>query len=138
MASYNKTVLVGNLTRDPEVKYLDSGIDIANLGLAVNERVKRKGEWVDEVCFIDITFFGKTAEVCGQYLSKGSQILVEGKLRLEQWEAKDGTKRSRHTVTGDRLVMLGSKGENSGPASSAPSRQNAAPQAQEQDDLTPF
>lgn len=137
MASYNKTVLVGNLTRDPDIKRLDSGLVIASLGLAVNDRVKRNNEWVDEVCFIDITYFGKTAEVCEKYLSKGSQILVEGKLRLEQWE-KDGVKRSRHTVTGDRLVMLGSKGENSGPASSASSRQNAQPQAQAQDDLTPF
>ncbi len=136
MASYNKTVLVGNLTRDPDIKRLDSGLVIASLGLAVNDRVKRNNEWVDEVCFIDITYFGKTAEVCETYLNKGSQILVEGKLRLEQWE-KDGVKRSRHTVTGDRLVMLGSKGENSGGVSRTTS-QNEAPQAQSNDNLTPF
>jgi len=137
MASYNRVTFVGNLTREPELKSVASGMVIANFGIAVNNRIKKKDEWVDDVMFIDVAFFGKTAEVCGQYLNKGSQVLVEGKLRLEQWE-KDGQKRSRHTVTGDRLVMLGAKGSTSGGDNREPSGNTGQAAPQSQDDLTPF
>lgn len=112
MASFNNVVLLGNLTRDVEVRYLASGVTVADLSLAVNNRVKRNGEYVDEPCFIDCSCFNKTAEIAGQYCSKGSQVLVEGTLRLSTWDDREtGAKRSRHSVIVDRLVLTGVKGD---------------------------
>lgn len=111
MPALNSVHLLGNLTRDVEVKYLQSGTAVCDLGLAINERVKRRDEWVDETTFVDVTLFGKTAEVAGEYLSKGSPVLIVGKLRLEQWE-KDGQKRSKLKVVGDSMQMLGGKPRN--------------------------
>lgn len=107
MSSYNRVILMGNLTRDVEVKFTTSGIAIGKMGLAVNDRVKKGGEWVDEVMFVDCTLFGKTAENAGEYLSKGSPVFVEGRLKFEQWE-KDGTKHSKHVVNVDKLQFLSS------------------------------
>ncbi len=114
MASYNRVVLLGNLTRDVELKYTPSQVAIAKIGLAVNDRVKKNNEWVDETTFVDITFFGRTAEVAGEYLNKGSQILIEGRLRYETWES-EGQKRSKLSVVGDKLQMLGSRSGGGGP-----------------------
>ena len=86
MASYNRVILVGNLTRDPELRYIPSGTAVTDIGLAVNERVKRNDQWVDEVNYFDITLWGRTAEVANQYLSKGSPALFEGRLKLDTWE----------------------------------------------------
>ena len=108
MASFNRVVLVGNLTRDPEIKYLTSGTAVAELGLAVTDRIKRGEQWVDETAFIDITFFGRTAEVAGEYLTKGAPVLIEGRLKLDTWE-KDGQKRSKLKVVGEKMQMLGGK-----------------------------
>src|SRR5947208_4997408 len=106
MASFNRVILLGNLTRDVEVKYLQSGMAVAEIGLAVNDRRKgQNGEWIEETTFVDITLWGRTAEVAGEYLSKGSPVLIEGRLKLDQWE-KDGQKHSKLRVTGDRLQML--------------------------------
>src|SRR5438874_2997225 len=106
MASFNRVILLGNLTRDVEVRYLQSGMAVTEIGLAVNDRRKNQaGEWVEEVTFVDITLWGRTAEVAGEYLSKGSPVLIEGRLKLDQWE-KDGQKHSKLKVTGDRLQML--------------------------------
>lgn len=110
MASFNKVVLLGNLTRDPELRQTGTGTTVANLGLAVNERVKRGEEWVDEPNFFDLVLFGRKAELAGEYLSKGSQALFEGRLRLEQWE-KDGQKRSKVSVIVDNMQFVGSRGD---------------------------
>ncbi|MCA9245639.1 MAG: single-stranded DNA-binding protein [Planctomycetales bacterium] len=114
MASFNRVVLVGNLTRDPELRYLPSGMAVSDIGLAVNDRIKREGEWVDETTFVDITLWGRTAEVANEYTSKGSMVLIEGRLKLDQWE-KDGQKRSKLKVIGERMQMLDRKGAG-GPA----------------------
>jgi single-strand DNA-binding protein len=114
MASFNRVILLGNITRDIEVKYLQSGMAVTEIGLAVNDRRKNQaGEWVDEVTFVDITLWGRTAEVAGEYLSKGSPVLIEGRLKLDQWE-KDGQKHSKLKVTGDRLQMLPKSGGGGG------------------------
>jgi single-strand DNA-binding protein len=111
MASFNLVVLVGNVTRDVTLKYTQSGMAVVELGLAVNERRKNAaGEWVEDAVFVDITFWGKTAEVCGEHVTKGQQILVEGRLKLDTWNDRNtGEKRSKLRVTGDKLVFLGSK-----------------------------
>ncbi len=108
MASFNRVVLVGNLTRDPELRYIPSGTAVSDIGLAVNDRVKRGDQWVDEATFIDITLWGRTAEIANEYLSKGSSVLIEGRLKLDRWE-KDGQKHSKLKVIGERLQMLGAK-----------------------------
>jgi len=116
VAAFNKVILVGNVTRDIELRYIQSGTPVADIGLAVNDRVKRGEEWVDEVCFIDVTVWGRTAEVANEYLSKGKPVLIEGKLKLEQWE-KDGVKHSKHKVVCEKLQLLGGKGEGPGQSS---------------------
>ena len=121
MASFNKVILVGNLTRDPELRYISSGTAVSDIGLAVNDRVKRNDQWVDEVTFVEITLWGRTAEVANEYLSKGSPVLIEGRLKLDQWE-KDGQKRSKLKVVGEKMQMLGSRdggGRSSGPSSAS-------------------
>jgi single-strand DNA-binding protein len=105
MASYNRVVLLGNLTRDPDLKYLEEEIAVSNIGLAVNDRVKKDNQWVDETTFVDVTLWGRNAEVAGQYLTKGSAVLIEGRLKYETWE-NNGQKRSRLKVVGQRLQML--------------------------------
>ncbi len=110
MASYNRVVLLGNLTRDPELRYIPSGMAVTEIGLAVNDRRKNaKGEWVDEATFVDITLWGRTAEVASEYLSKGSSVLIEGRLKLDTWESNEGQKRSKLRVVGERMQMLGGK-----------------------------
>ena len=110
MASFNRVVLVGNLTREVELKYLQSGTAVTEIGLAINDRRKnQQGEWVDEPVFVDVTLWGRTAEIASEYLSKGSSILIEGRLKYDQWE-KDGQKRSKLRVVGEVMQMLGGKG----------------------------
>ncbi len=109
---YNKIILVGNLTRDVEVKYSASNLAIGNTGIAVNRKFKNQiGEQKEEVLFVDLSFFGRTAEIANQYLRKGSKVLVEGKLKLDQWTDKTGMKRSKHSVTVESMQMLDSKQE---------------------------
>ncbi len=115
MASFNRVILVGNLTRDPEIRYLQSGSAVADIGLAVNDRRKNaNGEWVEETTFVDVTLWGRTAEVAGEYLSKGSPVLIEGRLKLDSWETQDGQKHSKLEVVCERMQMLGAKGEGRG------------------------
>jgi len=110
MAGYNAVILVGNLTRDPELKYIPSGTAVCDLGLAINDKRKNaKGEYVEETVFVDVTVWARTAEVACEYLKMGSQVLIEGRLKLDTWE-KDGQKRSKLKVIGERMQMLGSKG----------------------------
>ncbi|MDE6885542.1 MAG: single-stranded DNA-binding protein [Helicobacteraceae bacterium] len=111
---FNKIIIVGNLTRDVELKYLPSGSAVATLGLASNRRYKKQdGSQVDEVCFVDVELFGRTAEVANQYLKKGSQILIEGRLTFRIWSDQSGAKRSKHTITAESMQMLGSKNQTS-------------------------
>jgi single-strand DNA-binding protein len=119
MASYNRVILMGNLTRDIELRYTPAGTPVTEVGLAVNDRRKNQnGEWVDETTFVDVTFWGRTAEVASEYLSKGSPVFIEGRLKLDTWE-KDGQKNYKLRVVCDRMQLLGSRGD--GPSrSSAP------------------
>jgi single-strand DNA-binding protein len=112
MASFNRVILVGNLTRDPELRYTSSGTAVTDVGLAVNDRYKNaKGEWVDQPTFVDVTLWARTAEVASEYLSKGSPVLIEGRLKLDTWETNDGQKRSKLHVVGERMQMLARLGE---------------------------
>ena len=109
---FNKIILVGNLTRDIEVKYTQGGMAISKTAIATSRKFKSNtGEQKEEVCFVDITFFGRSAEVANQYLRKGSKILVEGRLQFEQWTDQNGQKRSKHGVSVDTMQMLGAKGD---------------------------
>ena len=108
----NQVTLIGHLTRNPELRYTPSGTPVASFGLAVNRRFKQGDERKEEVCFIDIVVFGKTAEHCGQYLAKGQQALIEGRLQQRRWETDDGTKHSKHEVVADK-VQFGKKPERS-------------------------
>ncbi len=137
MASFNRVILVGNLTRDPEIRYTQSGLAVCNLGLAVNERTKNaEGEWVDEPVFVDVTLWDRTAQVASEYLSKGSPVLIEGRLKLDTWQSPDGQKRSKLCVVGQRMQLLGSR--QGGPATeganrAAPRREAQRPVAEDYD-----
>ena len=109
MANFNRIILVGNLTRDPQLRYLPSQMAVVDFGMAVNHKFRTKnGEDREEVCFIDVSAFGKQAEVINQYCQKGKQLLVEGRLKYDTWEDKQGGgKRSKHTVVVDNFQFLG-------------------------------
>ncbi len=108
MASLNKVFLIGNLTRDPELRYIPNGTAVAKFGLAVNRTYKSQdGEQKDDTCFIDIVTWGKIAESCANYLSKGRPIFVEGRLQYNTWETPDGQKRSKIDVVAERIQFLG-------------------------------
>jgi single-strand DNA-binding protein len=139
MASFNKVILVGNLTRDPELRYTPKGVAIAKVGLAVNRYwTTETGEKKEEVTFVDVDVFGRTAENVGQYMRKGRPILVEGRLRLDQWDDKQtGQKRSRLGVVAESVQFLGSSAGNDGggaptarPAPAAGSAPAPAPDAE--------
>ncbi len=110
MASYNRVIMAGNLTRDPEYRQLQNGQAVCRLGLAVNRQYKNRqtGNVTQEVCYIDIDVWGPQAESCQQYLQKGRPVLVEGRLKLDTWEDQQGQSRSKHTIVADRVVFLGS------------------------------
>lgn len=111
---YNRIVLVGNLTRDIELRYSNGGLAIGKSAIATSRKYKgNDGTQNEDVCFVDITFFGRSAEVANQYLKKGSKVLVEGRLQFEQWSDQSGQKRSKHSVSVENMQMLGSRGENS-------------------------
>ncbi|AGZ81968.1 single-stranded DNA-binding protein [Campylobacter fetus] len=107
---FNKVVLVGNLTRDIELRYAQSGSAIGSTGIAVTRKFSgANGEKREETCFIDITFFGRQAEIANQYLNKGSKVLVEGRLKFDQWQDQNGNNRSKHSITVESMEMLGSQ-----------------------------
>jgi len=108
MAGFNRIILVGNLTREPDMKQLTSGQQVCRLGLATNRQFKNRqtGNMVQEVCYIDIDVWGAQAESCKQYLSKGRSVLIEGRLKLDTWEDPTGQTRSKHSVVADRVVFL--------------------------------
>ena len=109
MASFNKVILMGNLTKDPELRYTPNGTAVASFSLAVNRRYKQGDEFKDEVCYIDIVVFGKQAENCGQYLGKGHGIIIDGRLQQRRWETDDGQKRSKHEVVAQSIRFLSKK-----------------------------
>lgn len=109
---YNKVILVGNLTRDIELRYSQNGSAIAKTAIATSRKFTMNGEKKEETCFVDITFFGRSGEVANQYLRKGSKILVEGRLQFEQWvDQQSGQKRSKHSVIVETMQMLDSRSE---------------------------
>lgn len=118
MASLNKIFMIGNLTRDPELRYVPSGVPVATFGLAVNRTfVTQHGEKKDEVCFVRVVVFGKQAESCSQYLTKGRPVFIEGRLQYRAWE-QDGQKRSTLDIVADRVQFLGAPGGKQGAGNS--------------------
>ena len=117
MANVNKVILIGNLTRDPEIKYTPKGTAVAELGLAINRFIPASdgNEKREETTFIDVTLWGRTAEVASEYAKKGQPIYIEGRLQLDSWEDKtSGQKRSKLKVVGENIQLLGSKGGSGG------------------------
>lgn len=106
MAGVNKVFLLGNLTRDPELRYTANGFAVAGFGIAVNRKYKQDNEWKEEACFIDITVWGKQAESCSEYLHKGSSAFVEGRLNFRSWETEQGQKRSKLEVVATNVQFL--------------------------------
>jgi single-strand DNA-binding protein len=136
MASFNKVILLGNLTRDPEVRYTPKGTAVTELGMAVNRvYTAENGEKREETTFVDVTLWGRTAEIAGEYLKKGRPVLIEGRLQLDTWDDKQsGQKRSKLKVVGEGLQLIGSRPGGSGgggggddEGSSAPRASKAAP-----------
>jgi len=135
MASLNRVLLIGNLTRPPELRYTPSGTAVADLRLAVNRNYTTQGgEKRDEVCFLTIVVWGKQAESCGEYLDKGSPIFVEGRLQTRDWEGKDGQKRSVTEVVAERVQFMGRTKGSPAPATAAAPFADEAPA----DDDVPF
>ena len=141
MASYNRVILVGNLTRDPQVRYIASGKAVCEIGLAVSHQWfdKQSNTRKEETTFVDVTLWGRTAEVAGEYLSKGRPVLIEGRLQLDQWQDKTtGDKRSKLRVVCDSMQMLGSRGDGGGNRGGSqqqtqqPPQQSSAPAQQQQ------
>jgi single-strand DNA-binding protein len=133
---FNKIILMGNLTRDPEVRYTPQGTSVCNFGIAVNRKYKSGDELKEEVTFINIVVFGKQADTCAQYLNKGSQILVEGRLQEQRWETEDGQKRSKHEVVAQQVRFL-SKRQQDTPNTGGSNYGNTAP-PDDTSDLEPF
>lgn len=113
MPSYNKVLLMGHLTRDVDLRFTGNGSAVAGFGLAVNRKYKQGDEWKEEVLFVDITVWGKQAENCAQYLSKGSPAFIEGYLKLNSWETDSGEKRNKLEVTAEKVQFLGKGGDQS-------------------------
>ena len=115
MASFNKIILVGNLTRDPQLTYTASQVAICKFGIATNNKRKdRDGNIKEEVCFVDCTAFGRSGETFNQYMTKGRSVLIEGRLHLNQWTTPEGEKRSKHEVVVENFTFLGNRGEGGG------------------------
>lgn len=108
VAGYNRIIMIGNLTRDPDYKQLNSGQGVCRLGLASNRQYKNRqtGSMVQEVCFVDVDVYGPQADSCREYLQKGRPVLVEGRLKFDQWESPEGQNRSKHLIVADRVVFL--------------------------------
>ncbi|MDG1137320.1 MAG: single-stranded DNA-binding protein [Phycisphaerales bacterium] len=137
MATYNKVLIMGNLTRDPELKQTPSNQSVAQIGLALNRKFKdREGNMREEVTYVDCEAWGRTAEVMSQYLSKGKPVFIEGRLKLDQWQDKDGNNRSKMKVVIESFQFIDSKGgQSSQPPTNAT---NPAPQTAPPTDDIPF
>ena len=142
MANFNKVILAGRLTRDPQLSYLPSNTPVVEIGLAINRKWRgQDGEMRDETCFIDCRAYAKQAETLNQYLSKGRPLLVEGRLQFQQWTAQDGSKRSKHVVVVEQFQFLGSRQADeasAGPSAPKPAEgESAAPVQSPQQDPEP-
>ena len=141
--SFNKVILMGNITRDVDLRYTPGGTAVTDIGLAVNDKRKNSnGEVTEETTFVDVTMWGRNAEVAAEYLGKGSPILVEGRLKLDQWETDDGERRQKLKVVCERMQMVGSKRDgNSGndkSAKSPPPQENSSAPSGGDDEDVPF
>ena len=129
MSSFNKVMIMGNVTRDIEVRYTPKGTAVTDIGVACNRRVKQGEEWVDETTFVDVTLWGRTAELAGQYLSKGRGVFIEGRLQLDTWQdQQSGQKRSRLKVVGENMQFVGGNGGGGGQQQRPPQQQGQSPQ----------
>ncbi len=133
MASYNKVILMGNLTRDPELKYLPNGTAVASVGLAVSRTYtdRQSGERREEVCFVDLDAFGRTAETMNEYLQKGRPVHIEGRLRYRTWETDDGQRRGKHDVLVERFTFVDSRQDGDGGGAYDQASPAAAPSSPE-------
>ena len=140
MASFNRVMLMGNLTRNPELKYTPSGTAVTDLGLAVNESFKNKaGETVEQTCFIDVVVWGRQAETASEFLTKGSPAFIEGRLQFDQWENQEGEKRSKLRVRAERVQFLSSGASNGNNSSEFQADSGkATPEDSSLDDDVPF
>jgi single-strand DNA-binding protein len=138
MAAFNRVILMGNITTEIELRSTQGGTAVCDVSLAVNDRRKNQaGEWVEDTTFVDVTLWGRTAEVAAEYLGKGSPVLIEGRLKLDTWET-DGQKRSKLKVVGERMQMIGSKPKAKVTASTVVSDENVAAAAGANGDDIPF
>ena len=130
MAGYNRIIMVGNLTRDPDYKQLASGQAVCRLGIASNRQYKNRqsGDMVQEVCFMDVDVWGAQAESCRQYLQKGRQVLIEGRVKFDTWEDQNGQTRSKHTIVADRVVFLSTGAQEFAPAERVEAKPQENPQ----------
>lgn len=136
MATMNKVLLLGHLTRDPELRYTPNGTAVTAFGLAVNHRIRHGDDTTEDVCFIDVTVFGRQAETTVEYLHKGAPVLVEGRLRWRSWETDTGQKRSKHDVLDETVQFLAARPNGS---AAHPERAGGAPPAVlAEDDDIPF
>ncbi len=126
MVSYNKVILIGNLTKDPEIRYTPSGTPVSSFRLAVNHRYRQGEEMKEDVCFIDVVVFGKQAENVGQYLNKGSSVIVDGRLQERRWETGDGQKRAKHEVVAQTVRFFPKRTDAASSSSRAGSSQEGA------------
>lgn len=137
MTGFNRVVLIGNLTREPELRQLPSGDSVSDLGLAVNERFRDKqGEIREKTCFVDVVVWGRQADSCCKYLSKGAPLLVEGRLQFDRWETADGEKRSKLRVRADKTRFMG--GRNNGATNGNGTQVTSHAVETEEDDNMPF
>ncbi len=137
MANYNRVILAGNLTRDPQLSYMPSGTPVVDFGLAINRKWKSQdGQQRDETCFVDCRAYQRSAETISQYMTKGRPLLVEGRLKLDQWEGKDGQKRSKLYVVVDTFQFLGGRPE--GGSGGAPARGRPAAVAEPGSEAPPL
>ena len=132
---FNKVILMGNLTRDPEIRYTPQGTSVCNFGIAVNRKYRQGDETKEEVTFINVAVFGKQADTCGQYLNKGSAVLIEGRLKENRWETEEGQKRSRHEVVAQSVRFLSRK---QGDSDAATSEQGISTPPDDTTDIEPF
>ena len=138
MAAFNRVILMGNITTKIDLRTTQGGTAVCDVSLAVNDRRKNQaGEWIEDTTFVDVTLWGRTAEVAAEYLAKGSPILIEGRLKLETWEA-DGQKRSKLKVVGERMQMLGTRKPESDSAAAVTVGEEQVPAAAANGDDVPF
>jgi single-strand DNA-binding protein len=141
MANFNRVIIAGHLTRDIEIRYTPGGTAVTDLGMAINDRRKKDDEWIEETTYVDVTLWGRTAEIAGEYLSKGSPVLIEGRLKLDSWENSEGEKRNKLKVVCDKMQLLGSRGgggSGAGNAKPAGAAQQSGGAGGAPDDDVPF